>query len=129
MFPWSTSFHDLRPKRYLIVEKWLCLPTALGCQLWEAENSVRRRFLAALTLAKFLTYAASITVTEQNCSLWNGRGKPTLWVIYVICGVRYAALASAGLSWWLNDARSSNAACVQVRASSSRPCLSSSVLA
>jgi hypothetical protein len=37
-------------------------------------------FRAALTLAKFLIYAASITATEQNCSLRNGGGKPTLLV-------------------------------------------------
>jgi transposase len=53
----------------LLFEWVSCLPTALGCQLWEAENSVCRRFWAALTLAKFLIYAASITLTEQNCSL------------------------------------------------------------
>jgi hypothetical protein len=50
--------------------EWVsCLPTALGFQLWEAEISVCRRFLAALTLANDLIYALSITVTEQNCSL------------------------------------------------------------
>jgi hypothetical protein len=49
--------------------------------LWEAEISVCRRFLAALTLANCLIYALSITVTEQNCSL--GGGKPTLWVVAV----------------------------------------------
>jgi UDP-3-O-acyl-N-acetylglucosamine deacetylase len=62
--------------------EWVsCLPTALGFQLWEAEISVCRRFLAALTLANCLIYALSITVTEQNCSL--GGGKRTLWVVAV----------------------------------------------
>jgi hypothetical protein len=28
----------------LLFEWVSCLPTALGCQLWEAENSVCRRF-------------------------------------------------------------------------------------
>ena len=32
----------------LFLEWVSCLPTALRCQLWEAENSVCRRFLAAL---------------------------------------------------------------------------------
>jgi predicted PurR-regulated permease PerM len=43
-------------------------------------------------------------------------------------GALYTARASVGLAR-LIDCRSTNAACVQVRASSSRPCLSSSVLA
>ena len=31
-----------------LFSEWVsCLPTALGCQLWEAENSVCRRFLGS----------------------------------------------------------------------------------
>jgi hypothetical protein len=40
------------PNVALLLEWVSCLPTALGCQLWEAENSVYV-FPAALTLAKF----------------------------------------------------------------------------
>jgi hypothetical protein len=32
------------PNAALFLEWVSCLPTALGCQLWEAENSVCRRF-------------------------------------------------------------------------------------
>jgi hypothetical protein len=47
-----------------------CLPTALGCQFWGAENSVCRRFLGSS--ANRVIYAPSIMMTEQNCSLSNG---------------------------------------------------------
>jgi hypothetical protein len=40
-----------------------------SCQLWEAENSVCRRFLGSSDARQVLIYAPSITVTEQNCSL------------------------------------------------------------
>jgi hypothetical protein len=33
-----------RTNAALFLECVSCLPTALGCQLWEAENSVCRRF-------------------------------------------------------------------------------------
>ena len=50
--------------------EWVsCLPTALGFQLWEAENRYVAVFWAALTLVNRLIYALSITVTGQNCSL------------------------------------------------------------
>jgi hypothetical protein len=50
--------------------EWVsCLLTALGFQLWEAENRYVAVFWAALTLTKWLIYALSITVTEQNYSL------------------------------------------------------------
>jgi hypothetical protein len=35
------------PNVALFLEWVSCLPTALGCQLWEAENSVCRRFLGS----------------------------------------------------------------------------------
>jgi hypothetical protein len=35
------------PNAALFLEWVSCLPTALGCQLWEAENSVCRRFLGS----------------------------------------------------------------------------------
>jgi hypothetical protein len=59
-----------RAERGSIIRVGIAPTDGTGCQLWEAENSVfRRSFWAALTLAKSLTYAPSIMVTEQNCSL------------------------------------------------------------
>jgi hypothetical protein len=57
------------PNVALFLEWVSCLPTALGCQLWEAENSVCRRFLGSSDARQVLIYAPSITVTEQNRSL------------------------------------------------------------
>jgi len=73
-FQWVAS-STKRPHRGRICRpstprKWVsCLPMALGCQLWEAENSVCRRFLGSSDPRQLTKiYAASITVTEQNCS-------------------------------------------------------------
>jgi hypothetical protein len=57
------------PNVALLLEWVSCLPTALGCPLVRSgEFGMSPFFWAALTLAKFLIYAPSITVTEQNCS-------------------------------------------------------------
>jgi hypothetical protein len=68
--------------------EWVsCLPTALGFQLWEAEISVCRRFLAALTLANCLIYALSITVTEQNCSLGGSKQRKEFGIVAATVGL------------------------------------------
>jgi hypothetical protein len=56
------------PNVALLFEWVSCLPTALGCQLWEAENSVCRRFLGSSDARQNSIYAQSITLTEQYCS-------------------------------------------------------------
>jgi hypothetical protein len=88
--------HGPRSKPALVFRSILCLPTAPGCQLSEAETSVRRRFEAALRQAKCSPAHRRYTISEPG-------------PMSALCQTATFALAAKGAPYSItSSARASN---------------------